>query len=192
MFEIQKIDVDCDPKTFVKEILSVLHAREIGAGAFATAYSVGKDEIIKVFERDRGYLYFLKAISKTKKQNSFLPQINSVLRVKNGRKIVYMVSMERLKTVWQLREGSKRKTEFYDLMNFLDKSVDPGFKAIPDEIVRGVLPEELLDVIKIVSRGTKLSTIELGYDLHSGNVMVRANGEFVITDPLCDTEYLEF
>jgi hypothetical protein len=191
MFEIQKINVDCDPKTFVKEILSVLHAREIGAGAFATAYSVGKDEIIKVFERDRGYLYFLKAISKSKKQNSFLPQINSVLRVKNGRKIVYMVSMERLKSYFQLRDGSKRKTEFSNFMNFLDKSVDPDHKVIPDEIVQNVLPEELNDVLKIVVRGTKLITIDLGCDLHSGNVMIRANGEFVITDPLCDTEYLE-
>jgi hypothetical protein len=191
MFEIQKINVDCDPKTFVKEILSVLHAREIGEGAFATAYSVGKDEIIKVFARDRGYLYFLKAISKSKKQNSFLPQINSVLRVKNGRKIVYMVSMERLKSVFQLREGSKRKTEFYNFMNFLDKSVDPDHKVIPDEIVQNVLPEELNDVLKIVVRGTKLITIDLGCDLHSGNVMIRANGEFVITDPLCDIEYLE-
>jgi formylmethanofuran:tetrahydromethanopterin formyltransferase len=100
--------------------------------------------------------------------------------------------MERLKTVWQLREGSKRKTEFYDFMNFLDKSVDPDCKVIPDEIVQNVLPEELNDVLKIVVRGTKLSTIDLGYDLHSGNVMIRANGEFVITDPLCDTEYLEF
>jgi hypothetical protein len=191
MFEIQKINVDCDPKTFVKEILSVLHAREIGEGAFATAYSVGKDEIIKVFERDRGYLYFLKAISKSKKQNSFLPQINSVLRVKNGRKIVYMVSMERLKSYFQLRDGSKRKTEFSNFMNFLDKSVDPDHKVIPDEIVQNVLPEELNDVLKIVVRGTKLITIDLGCDLHSGNVMVRANGEFVITDPLCDIEYLE-
>jgi hypothetical protein len=191
MFEIQKIDVDCDPKTFVKEILSVLHAREIGEGAFATAYSVGKDEIIKVFERDRGYLYFLKAISKSKKQNSFLPQINSVLKVKSGRKIVYMVSMERLKSFFQLRDGSKRKTEFSNFMNFLDKSVDPDHKVIPDEIVQNVLPEELNDVLKIVVRGTKLITIDLGCDLHSGNVMVRANGEFVITDPLCDIEYLE-
>jgi hypothetical protein len=192
MFEIQKINVDCDPKTFVKEILSVLRARQIGEGAFATAYSVGKNEIIKVFERDRGYLYFLKAISKSKKQNSFLPQINSVLRVKNGRKIVYMVSMERLKSFFQLRDGSKRKTEFSNFMNFLDKSVDPEFKSIPDEISQNVLPKELNDVLKIVVRGTKLSTIDLGCDLHSGNVMIRANGEFVITDPLCDTEYLNF
>ena len=191
MFEIQKINVDCEPKTFVKEILSVLHAREIGSGAFATAYSVGKDEIIKVFERDRGYLYFLKAISKTKKQNSFLPQINSVLRVKNGQKVVYMVSMERLKSYFKLKSDSKRKTEFSNFMNFLSKSVDPDFKVIPDEIVRSVLPEELIKVVKIVVRGSKLKTIDLGCDLHSGNVMIRANGDFVITDPLCDTEYLE-
>lgn len=190
MFEIQKISVDCDPKTFVKEVLSVLHARMIGDGAFATAYSVGKDEIIKIFERDRGYLYYLKALAKMKTQNSFAPVINSVLQVKKGRKSVYMVSMERLKPGQRLKIDSKRSGMFYDFINFVDSVADSEYNTIPDELVRATLPDELNDVLKIVIRGTKLSTIELANDLHAGNVMIRANGEFVITDPLCDVEYL--
>lgn len=190
MFEIQKISVDCDPKTFVKEVLSVLHARQIGDGAFATVHSVGKDEIIKVFERDRGYLFYLKALAKMKTQNSFAPVINSVLQVKKGRKSVYMVSMERLNHWSKLGIDSKRSTMFFDFINFVDKVAAFEYNTIPDELVRATLPDELNAVLKIVVRGTKLSTIELGNDLHSGNVMIRTNGEFVITDPLCDTEYL--
>lgn len=189
MLEIQKIKVDCDPHIFVNEVLSVLRARKIGEGAFATVFSVGKNEIVKVFQKDRGYLYFLNAIRKTKKQNSFLPRINSVLQVKNGREILYMVSMERLKSVFQLREGSKLKDQFYNFMDFIGESVD---ESISDKIKQNVLSEELKYVMKIVDRGTRLNTIDLTCDLHSGNVMVRANGEFVITDPLCDTEYLEY
>ena len=188
MFEIQKISVDCDPKTFVKEVLSVLRARLIGDGAFATAYSVGKDEIIKVFERDRGYLYYLNALAKMKTQNSFAPVINSVIQVKNGRKSVYMVSMERLQPWTKLKSRSKQKKMFYDFLDLVDKLADSRYNAIPDELVSAILPDELTDVLKIVVRGTKLSTIELTNDLHAGNVMVRTNGEFVITDPLCDVE----
>ena len=190
MFEIQKISVDCDPNTFVKEVLSVLRARMIGDGAFATAYSVGKDEIIKVFERDRGYLYYLKALAKMKTQNSFAPVINSVLQVKKGRKSVYMVSMERLQPWTKLKTRAKRSAMFYDFINFVDSVADSEYNTIPDELVSAILPDELNDVLKIVVRGTKLSTIELANDLHAGNVMIRTNGEFVITDPLCDVEYL--
>ena len=185
MFEIQKINVDCDPKTFVNEVLSVLRARVIGGGAFATAYSVGKDEIIKVFERDRGYLYYLNALAKMKTQNSFAPVINSVIQVKKGQKTVYMVSMERLQPWTKLKSRSKQSAMFYDFLNFVDKVADSKYNAIPKELVSAILPDELNDVLKIVVRGTKLKTIDLGCDLHSGNVMIRTNGEFVITDPLC-------
>lgn len=190
MFEIQKISVDCDPNAFIKEVLSVLRARQIGEGAFATAYSVGKDEIIKVFERDRGYLYYLKALAKMKTQNSFAPVINSVIQVKKGRKSVYMVSMERLKSVWKLKTHSKQSTMFYDFLDVVDNVADSEYNKVPKELISAILPDELNDVLKIVVRGTKLSTIELTNDLHAGNVMIRTNGEFVITDPLCDVEYL--
>jgi hypothetical protein len=57
-----------------------------------------------------------------------------------------------------------------------------GLTDLPRELQEAALPASLISVMDIIKEGNYRHG--LGFDLHTGNVMVRAGGDFVITDPL--------
>ena len=77
MFNIEYIEVD-QPVKHAREIVSdLLDSRFLDCGAFAQVYRCG-DEILKIFEDDKGYLAYLEGLSKLQEVNSYAPVINYV------------------------------------------------------------------------------------------------------------------
>jgi len=179
MFKIETLKVKGSVAHFLTEIQDIMDMKYLGSGVNGRAFAVDKTEIIKVFYKDDAYQYFIKKLSKLKRENSFAPRINYVLKLKGDFETCYMVSMERLLGVYDLK-GEKLK-KFLEFQSFVSNYVD-DFLKFPKKIIDPILPKELVEIIKIIETGTK----KLGFssDLHAGNVMVRANGDYVIIDPM--------
>lgn len=172
MFNIEYIEVD-QPVKHAREIVSdLLDSRWLDCGAFANVYRY-EDEILKVFEDDKGYLAYLEALSKLEKPNSYAPVINYVKVFTSGKKSVGLVSMEPLIPCSKLRGdkyGAFRKT-VGQISNYFD-----GSKKYE-------IPEELVTLRNLI-KDAKKATRRICYDIHIGNVMLRANNTLVVTDPL--------
>lgn len=188
MVKIQTIKVPGDASDHIKEIMDILGAKYHGSGVWGKVYKVDNEEVIKVFSDDRGYLHYLKGIAKLKQDNSFMPRINYIHKIVDEHKDVwYMVSMERLTDYTTLKaRGRKDFHAFRDLVKeYVGDDWDVeclGLTDLPRELVEVALPDTLLAVMDVIKEGNYQHG--LGFDLHTGNVMVRAGGDFVITDPL--------
>lgn len=181
MFSIKKLKVNCDVQDFINDVLNIMEAKRLGSGVFGTAYDVGGDEIIKVFTYDSAYLYYLNKISKLE-GNSFIPKINFVLKITDGDETRYMVSMEKLKEFHSLKKKSPERKTFLKfqkyVVDYVERMID-----IPKDLYLETCPKDLKNVISIIDSAVNRNN-SFGFDLHVGNIMVRANGDFVITDPI--------
>ena len=173
MFNIEYIVVD-QPVKHAREIVSDLLGSDwLDCGAFAQVYRCG-DEILKIFEDDKGYLAYLEGLSKLRRVNSYAPVINYVKVFTSGKKKVGLVSMEPLIGIDKIR-GEKYK-EFKRTVHQISAYFDNDSKNF-------VIPEELVKLSKIIKEAKK-STRRACYDIHIGNIMLRANNSLVVTDPL--------
>ena len=173
MFNIEYIEVN-DPVRHAREIVSdLLNSDWLDCGAFANVYRY-EDEILKIFEDDKGYLAYLEGLSKLRRVNSYAPVINYVKVFTKGKKKVGLVSMEPLIGVDKIR-GEKYK-EFKRTVHQISAYFDADSKNF-------VIPEELVKLSKIIKEAKK-STRRACYDIHIGNIMLRANNSLVVTDPL--------
>lgn len=187
MVKMQTFKVKGDARNHISEIIEILGAKRSGAGAYATTYRVSSKEVIKVFSDDGGYLHYLQAISKMT-DNSYVPCINYIHKiVDEHRDTWYMVSMERLSDYTTLPH--KGRVGFHDFRALVKEYVGDdwdseclGIQDLPRELVEVAVPNTLLQVMDVIKEGNH--KLGLGFDLHSGNFMVRAGGDFVITDPL--------
>ena len=173
MFNIEYIEVD-QPVIHAREIVTgLLKSHWLDCGAFASVYRCG-NEILKVFEDDKGYLAYLEALSKLEKPNSYAPVINYVKVFTKGKKMVGLVSMEPLIGCDKIR-GAKYK-DFRKTVTQINDYFDNGNSKykIPGELVT------LRNLIKDAKKATR----RICYDIHIGNIMLRANNTLVVTDPL--------
>lgn len=177
MFTIERIDIGRyeDPWEFAREIITILNGKFLGSGVFGSTYKVG-NEVIKIFQDDPGYTAYLTELSKMKTQNSFAPVINWVKIIDDGYEPTTMVSMEPLRTVYQLPKTLRVK--FRDVVGEIGKVVRGRTQYLKYQI-----PQEL-DELKIVIQNAKKNSRRKGYDLHDENIMLRSNNSVVITDPL--------
>ena len=172
MFNIEYIEVD-QPVKHAREIVSdLLDSDWLDCGAFANVYRC-EDEILKVFEDDKGYLAYLEALSKLEKPNSYAPVINYVKVFTCGKKMVGLVSMEPLIACSKLR-GDKYK-DFRKTVGQISNYFDGSKKY--------EIPEELVTLRNLI-KDAKKATRRICYDIHIGNIMLRANNSLVVTDPL--------
>lgn len=172
MFNIEYIEVD-QPVIHAREIVSdLLDSRWLDCGAFANVYRY-EDEILKVFEDDKGYLAYLEALSKLEKPNSYAPVINYVKVFTKGKKMVGLVSMEPLIGCDKIL-GAKYK-DFRKTVGQISGYFDGNKKY--------EIPEELVTLRNII-KDAKKATRRISYDIHIGNIMLRANNTLVVTDPL--------
>lgn len=177
MFTIERVDVGryVDPWEMSEEIITILNGCYVGSGVFGKTYKVG-DEVIKIFQDDPGYTAYLVELSKQTKQNSFAPVINWVKVFDDGYEPTTMVSMEPLRTVYQLSQPMRNKfrAAVADIGNLVRGRTN---------LLRYKIPKEL-DELKVVIQTAKKNSSRDGYDLHDENVMLRSNNSVVITDPL--------
>lgn len=173
MFNIEYIEVD-QPVKHAQEIVSdLLGSRFLDSGAFAKVYRCG-NEILKIFEDDKGYLAYLEGLSKLQEVNSYAPVINYVKVFTKGNKKVGLVSMESLIGVDKIH--GEKYMRFKRTVHQISAYFDNGDTDY-------VIPEELVKLRNII-KDAKKSTRRTSYDIHIGNIMLRANNSLVVTDPL--------
>ena len=173
MFNIEYIEVD-QPVKHAQEIVSdLLGSRFLDSGAFAKVYRCG-NEILKIFEDDKGYLAYLEGLSKLQEVNSYAPVINYVKVFTKGNKKVGLVSMESLIGAEDIH-GLKYR-DFRQVVHQIDAYLVRGKSDY-------VIPEELVTLRNIIKNAKKVSR-RGNYDIHIGNIMLRANNSLVVTDPL--------
>lgn len=187
MVEIQTFKVKGSARQHIMDIIEILGAKRSGAGAYATTYGISSKEVIKVFSDDRGYMYYLESIAKMT-DNSYVPCINYIHKfVDRHRDTWYMVSMERLSDFDTLNQAGRVEFHYFrDLVKeYVGDDYDPecvSIQDLPRELIKVALPKTLLQVMDVIRDGNYKEG--LGFDLHSGNIMLRTGGDLVITDPL--------
>jgi hypothetical protein len=189
MFKIHKVRVKDSGYAHIQDILDILGAKRLSSGAYATTYKVSANEVIKVFNDDRGYKRYLDKMSMMKK-NSFVPRIGYALEVIDQYKDKwYMVSMEKL-IPWSRDMDNEMKDHLSEFRSFVREYVNDDdyedysnltIRDLPKAMLPVAVPRELLSVMEVLKEAHKQG---FGYDLHDGNFMVRNNGDIVITDPL--------
>jgi hypothetical protein len=189
-----------------------LKFKRLGSGVFGTAYLNKSNNLVyKVGGADEndGYLNWVYAVfsDPKSKSNPFLPIIHSISIVHGQRESGYVVVMERLaefpdydpmdvighidSEVDRVRRNRKpRKPKV--------RAVAPmklGFMGVQDVVapqnkkIKAVIEKSMQQHKKAFDAAVQLivSVIKRtrrGNDIHGGNVMMRADGQLVITDPV--------
>ena len=197
-FQIQRLISPMDFEVFRDRFCAKNQLKFLNSGAFAEVVAHPKsDECYKisrlpVSEKD-AYLEFLNLIRK-KRNNPFLPKIKSLtfFEHRETKQKWYVVRMEKLRPlsfsrprgevesktmvspmariVRKIMEDSNRKTleDFEAFLSAMNLKSGPG--------------KQLLEAVQVVKTGFGMADP----DLHDGNMMLRKNGELVITDPIAN------
>lgn len=182
-------------------------ARRLSSGAFATAYlkSGRKPMVIKIGRMGDAYIEYAKKVILSKSTNPFLPKLYSLTlyKAQKGENYdeleyheFYVVEMERLYELEEKHENNVGR--IVDMMEQLveyNYSVDRWLKNndIGSFCVPGLLDIKvnidkkalilLKDLRKVVMKALRAAGCG-DWDIHDGNIMVRKNGQLVLTDPI--------
>lgn len=184
-------------------------AKRLGSGAFATAYlKPGRTPIVvKVGHMGDAYVNYARKVIESKSNNPFLPKLHSLTLYKGNRSVgsdgycqdeydFYVVKMERL---YDLDDKHKANADvIVDMVEQLveyNYSIDRWMKnreytsfCVPGLIeVKSTINKKALLMLKEL-RQIVMKSLRLGrcgdWDIHDGNIMVRKNGQIVLTDPI--------
>jgi len=196
-----QLDEDTDPDEIISRARKGM--KYIGEGAFATVYGKPRGtSVIKIGSMGDNYISYAKEVVKNKTPNPFLPKISKLTIVKTGndcyRDDFYIVEMERLIPLY---DYSKRmyKGNIDDLMSLFSDMLEedvPARVAVKSRTMEIGLPgifkvnlaikpnvvKHLSHLVRIINRSVRSS--DGSTDIHSGNVMLRSNGQLVMTDPI--------
>lgn len=144
---------------------------EVGAGYYAEVYGKSeKDYVVKVFERDGAYLAFLKMIQEH--PNKHFPKVKGRVWISPSYNGV------RLEKLYPADPKYARMLSTY-LINKRDGFVNDALLEKANEYIRD--KPELLAALDMIDEKL-LNRFHL--DLGADNVMQRADGTIVITDPI--------
>lgn len=182
-------------------------AKRLGSGAFAVAYLKGgkKPVVIKIGRMGDAYIEYAKKVIQAKSKNPFLPKIHSLTLYKaergedycdNEYHEFYVVKMEKLYDLEDKHENNVgRICDMFEQLVEYNYSVDKWMKSndwssfcIPGmmEFKFSVNKKAMLwlkDARKVVMKALRVSGCG-DWDIHEGNIMVRKNGQLVLTDPI--------
>jgi len=146
--------------------LRALNFEHLGKGMYANVFAIpNTDKVIKVASND-AWPDYIKWATKNGYAGKFAPKVYS-LKFHDG---WYVAIMERLvDTMKNFRVSSEQYQLYYD--HVARRSSD-----IPARSSKGK-PKDLIEFVH------NLRDAGLANDLHQGNVMVRKDGQLVITDP---------
>lgn len=152
--------------------------RQLGSGCFGTAYEYkegAKRQIIKVTHgNDWGYLAYLERIQKISGRNPWVPNIYMVeFYMDRDGDSCYVVRMEQMESMQRQAQSSIWTTKQEQIRDYImGRDYE---KWITED-------RQLMQVVDLVREAKHRS--KCSYDLHHGNMMVRAKKQLVITDPL--------
>ena len=179
----------------------------LGSGAFASTYlkSGRKPEVIKIGRMGDAYIEYAKKVILAESTNPFLPKIHSLTlyKAKRGEDHYdleclefYAVRMERLYDLQDKHENNiGRICDMFEQLVEYNYSVTKWTKNNDFQpfCVPGVIKMEvninqkamlmLKDLRKVVMKALRVSG-HGDWDIHDGNIMVRKNGQLVLTDPI--------
>ena len=183
-------------------------AKRLGSGAFAVAYLKGgrNPVVIKIGRMGDAYIEYAKKVIQSKSKNPFLPKIHSLTLYKADPRAsgefgldyqeFYVVKMEKL---YDLQDKHKdnvgRICDMFEQLVEYNYSVDKWMRSndwssfcVPGmmEFNFSVNKKAMLwlkDARKVVMRALRAADCG-GWDIHGGNIMVRKNGQLVLTDPI--------
>lgn len=171
---------------FISQLKRKRKMRQVGRGAFARVYGTktGKT-VVKVgllYDDDGNvaYLHYLKAVS-SHKNNPFFPKVKSIrvfkTKDKYGDDEIYMaVEMERLAPLKEQQSNAADMID--DIVCYKDQlSVMSLFVACKKTMANLKQVHDVITPFRHIRSRFRV-------DIHDGNVMVRKNGQLVLTDPL--------
>lgn len=169
-FEIQKTNVS--RTQFEKDLCKKRNMKQLGEGAFATVYG-NRARAVKIGRADEygneRYLQYLSRASKYPK-NPFFPKIFSIKVYRKGTDSPYMVvEMERL----------QRPKSAWTTASIMESFIcDNDAVKVMEGMFTKRASKQLLEVNSVLKKH------RYDLDIHDDNIMVRKNGQLVITDPV--------
>lgn len=177
------------PEDTLRKLLGV-QGRRLGSGAYATAYwSPSRKKVIKIGRLDDPYLDYVRAIKRRK--SSLFPKISDLLIClesgtdRDDNEGAYAVVMERL-----IRPSSRKQRARVNLAIAMFDT--EGWDVEADELIVNVIhagmSAAMFKQLKRAADFVKELVNEFDHcmDMHDENIMLRRNGQLVLTDPFCD------
>jgi len=151
--------------------------KRLGSGAFSTVLAKdGSKRVLKVIRRPDGWINYVHWAAQIGEAGHFAPKVFSYKKIKLRKGEIALASMERLE---------------YTLD---DAPVEHALKILPALIYRADKNQMAAQFVETLAPGLpeflkKMvvkwnATQTWDFDLHEGNLMVRADGSFVIVDPV--------
>lgn len=184
MFAIEQIQIERNqnPEEQVEALIAAQSHnhrpyRHLDSGAFASVYGAkGSPIVYKTGDAssNEAYLAYVRELSRLSKHNPWLPRVYGCRIYSNGRDKHFVVALERLD------QGQDRR--FYDAVSELNDLCynRPATRSALG--LKRIVPRELKTALDLIKRARRKS--RSGWDIHSGNLMLRAAKQLVITDPL--------
>lgn len=175
--DMDSIHIDGEDGNFrIASLESVLDVEKLGQGAYGAAYRVGDKALKIIHSKDNSYAAFIRFIRETGHKYSCFPKV--YYSGTWGKKTVYIIEL-----MEKTSDDNEYERQFIAnlarniMLNWNEKSRRPcRFFSLPSDFYEG------MEALRKFYQANRLD-MGLCEDLHNGNVMIRPNGEPVITDP---------
>lgn len=194
-FNVIKVDpTDEDDIYELAKNLYGKHIEYLGSGAFGQVYSTTKrNRVVKVGEMDdnHAYLSWIREVVNQNQRNPFLPRVYSVTRINAPYASYFSIELEKLTAVEH--SGYEYRSPYEDIVDYIDNYLhrettnERSLRKFIKTKKELKLFHSALDLIKVArEKFYKMDeNSECGFDIHTGNIMLRRNSQIVITDPIC-------
>jgi hypothetical protein len=180
----------------------------LGNGAYANVYSSkGANRVTKIGGLEDAYLHFVELVMQANSKNPFLPKIYSGVIYRASRQAInkdeeledegfYVIEMERLQELEDMYGDNystvvaafEQVVEYGNSLNdFVNEHVAETKGITGMFSVKVKLEPRVMQFIKHLRQIVNKACSRHGdasWDIHEGNIMVRKNGQVVLTDPI--------
>jgi len=150
--------------------------KRLGVGAFSTVLGKeGQSRVIKVIRRPDGWINYVHWAAQIGEAGHFAPKVFSYKKIKGAKATFAVAVVEKLEVTLSNTPGDHNLKVLPDILHRIKSN----------EIARKfteMLAPGLSDFLLKLSE--KWNTTVGDFDLHGGNLMLRADGTFVVVDPV--------
>lgn len=182
-FEFKRFSVKGKPFNDGYSFIKALEKRgfkTLGSGAFSTVLGKdGSDRVIKVIRQADNWIDYIQWAAKKGEAGKFAPKVYSYKQIKGKKKDFSVAIMERLE------------------YTFYKAPEDHALKILPELMYRANDNPMAASFSDILAPGLRKYLEELNkdfnsHDFHPGNLMIRKDGSFVISDPVAGKQTSDY